>query len=71
MARRKEQINDDEDSNPPDDMEDEPNFDDPDNYEDDISEQGLQEHVLIENHMVKMLKILNLFISFYQILWEI
>ena len=45
MARRKEndrapQNNDDSDSNPHDELEDEPNFDDPEEYEDDISEQG-------------------------------
>ncbi len=45
MARRKEndraqQNNDDSDSNPNDELEDEPNFDDPEGYEDDISEQG-------------------------------
>lgn len=40
MARRKEQLNEDSDSNPADDVEDEPNFDDPEGYEDDISEQG-------------------------------
>lgn len=45
MARRKEndrapQNNDDSDSNPNDELEDEPNFDDPEEYEDDISEQG-------------------------------
>jgi hypothetical protein len=46
MARRKEndraqQNNDDSDSNPNDELEDEPNFDDPEGYEDDISEQGI------------------------------
>ncbi len=45
MARRKEndraqQNNDDSDSNPNDELEDEPNFDDPEGYEDDISEEG-------------------------------
>lgn len=45
MARRKEnerahQNNDDSDSNPNDEVEEEPNFDDPEGYEDDISEQG-------------------------------
>lgn len=45
MARRKEsdraqQANDDSDSNVNDDYEEEPNFDDPEGYVDDISEQG-------------------------------
>ena len=45
MARRKEsdrahQNNEDSDSNPNDELEEEPNFDDPEGYEDDISEQG-------------------------------
>nr|SVE70275.1 EOG090X01UY [Daphnia similis]SVE70899.1 EOG090X01UY [Daphnia similis]SVE71530.1 EOG090X01UY [Daphnia similis]SVE72163.1 EOG090X01UY [Daphnia similis] len=46
MARRKEsdraqQNNDDSDSNPNDELEEEPDFDDPEGYEDDISEQDL------------------------------
>ena len=52
MARRREQINDDSDSNPGDDMEEEPNFDDPDNYEDDISEEGKNLHHTLSIHRV-------------------
>lgn len=45
MARRKEsdraqQTNDESDSNVNDEFEEEPNFDDPEGYEEDISEQG-------------------------------
>ena len=46
MARRKDSEkatsnNDDTESNPNDEMEEEPNFDDPEGYVDDISEQGV------------------------------
>lgn len=53
MARRKEsdraqQNNEDSDSNANDEVEEEPNFDDPEGYVDDISEQGILEHLLIK-----------------------
>ncbi len=54
MARRREQINDDSDSNPGDDMEEEPNFDDPDDYEDDISEEGNKTCITLSSHMVNL-----------------
>lgn len=67
MARRREQINDDSDSNPGDDMEEEPNFDDPENYEDDITEEG-KTCITLSIHMVYFN---NIFFPPQKILWEI
>lgn len=75
MARRKEsdrnqQNNDDSDSNPNDEVDEEPNFDDPEGYEDDISEEGTV-FSLLNYHMASPACRHSILQLSLQILWEI